>query len=134
MDDRDVERRVVGPGFHEDVYALVRRVPPGRVTTYGDVATVLGSPRVARHVGWALAALGRAAAAPGVPAPPWHRVINGRGAISYKGDTARGALQEALLAAEGVALDEAGRVIGFDALRWSFADVVIGPLGRQAPD
>ena len=44
-------------GFHQRVYQVVGQVPIGRVTTYGDVATVLGSPRVARHVGWALAAL-----------------------------------------------------------------------------
>lgn len=125
MSDRDLERRVVGPGFHDDVYALVRTVPAGRVTTYGDVATVLGSPRVARHVGWALAALGRTPRAVGDEVP-WHRVINGRGAISYKGDTERGALQEALLAAEGVALSPTGRVEGFAALRWTFPDVIVG--------
>lgn len=97
------EPRIVGPGFNRRVYAVVRTVPPGAVTTYGDVATILGSPRVARHVGFALAALDD----PGVP---WHRVINSRGRISFKGDTARGRLQRALLEQEGVAFDAAGRV------------------------
>lgn len=95
--------RVVGPGFNRRVYAVVRQVPAGRVTTYGDVATVLGSPRVARHVGFALAALDD-------PAVPWHRVINAQGRVSLKGDVARGAVQQALLEAEGVVFDAAGRV------------------------
>lgn len=106
------ERRVVGPGFHEQVYELVRQVPRGRVTTYGDVASALGSPRVARHVGWALAALRDVDV-------PWHRVINSRGSLSFKGDTARGVLQRGLLEAEGVSFDAAGRV-PLRALRWVF--------------
>jgi len=97
------EPRVVGPGFHRRVYAAVRTVPAGAVTTYGDVATLLGSPRVARHVGFALAALDD-------PAVPWHRVINSQGRISFKGDMARGQAQRALLASEGVAFDARDRV------------------------
>lgn len=95
--------RVVGPGFNARVYEVVRRVPAGSVTTYGDVATILGSPRVARHVGFALAALQE-------PDVPWHRVINSRGHISFRGDVSRGALQRTLLEVEGVAFDAAGRV------------------------
>ena len=51
------EPRVIGPGFYARVYAVVRQVPAGRVTTYGQVATLLGSPRVACQVGPALSAL-----------------------------------------------------------------------------
>lgn len=98
-----VEDRVVGPGFHEQVYAVVRRVPRGRLTTYGDVATVLGSPRVARHVGWALSAL-----ADGRQDVPWHRVINARGRISYRGDHWRAEDQLLRLAGEGVTPDAHG--------------------------
>jgi len=98
-----MERRVVGPGFNERVYAVVRLVPEGAVTTYGDVATVLGSPRVARHVGFALAALGERDV-------PWHRVINARGRISFKGDTGRAELQRALLVSEGVLFDDNGKM------------------------
>lgn len=97
------EPRVVGPGFNRRVYAVVRTVPPGAVTTYGDVATILGSPRVARHVGFALAALDD-------PSVPWHRVINSRGRISFKGDTGRGRVQRSLLEQEGVRFDAADRV------------------------
>jgi len=93
----------VSAGFHERVAAVVRTVPAGRVTTYGDVATVLGSPQVARHVGWALAAMDR-------PDVPWHRVINAQGRISARGDTGRVEVQHARLVAEGIRFDASGRV------------------------
>jgi len=112
--------RVVTPGFHARVYEVVRQVPPGRVTTYGDVATVLGSPRVARHVGWALAALPTER----VEEVPWHRVINARGTISFRGDPWRGEEQRLRLEAEGVAFDEVGRV-DLARLRWRY-DVLPG--------
>ena len=100
MNDGD---RVVTPGFHARVYAVVRQVPAGSVTTYGDVAAVLGSPRVARHVGWALAALQDQDV-------PWHRVINAQGRISARGEVGRASLQQQLLEAEGIEFDGAGKV------------------------
>jgi methylated-DNA-protein-cysteine methyltransferase-like protein len=105
MDDDD---RAVSAGFHDRVAAVVRRIPHGRVVTYGDVAAVLGSVRVARHVGWALAAMDR----PGVP---WHRVINAQGRISARGELGRVEEQHARLVSEGVVFDAAGRV---DLRRW----------------
>ncbi len=104
-------QRVVSPDFHRRVYGLVEFVPRGKVTTYGDLATLLGSPRVARHVGFALAALND-------PDIPWQRVINARGRISFKGDVARGELQRRLLEAEGLEFDDSGRVVGFQERRW----------------
>lgn len=65
-------------GFFARVYALVRRVPPGRVVTYGQVASMLGVPRGARAVGWALRALPEDVAA----RVPWHRVVGTGGRIS----------------------------------------------------
>jgi len=118
------ERRVVTEGFHRRVYEVVRRVPEGAVTTYGDVAAALGSPRVARHVGWALAALGEDTDV------PWHRVINAKGTISYRGDTGRGALQQALLEAEGVVFDPRGRV-DLKGLRHRFA---VGDQEASGPE
>ena len=101
MDD---EPRVTGPGFYDRVYSAVRTVPEGRVTTYGDVATVLGSPRVARQVGWALAALR------GTETDvPWQRVINAQGRISFKGDHWRAEDQARLLLGEGIVFDDSGR-------------------------
>lgn len=108
-------KRIVGPGLHQTVFDLVRQVPAGRVTTYGDVAGLLGSRRVARHVGYALAGLTD-------PSVPWHRVINAGGRISFKGDTVRGIQQRALLEAEGIEFDAQDRV-DLKALRWTFPAV-----------
>jgi methylated-DNA-protein-cysteine methyltransferase-like protein len=65
-------------GFFARVYALVRRVPRGRVVTYGQLAAMLGVPRGARAVGWALRALPEDVAA----RVPWHRVVGTGGRIS----------------------------------------------------
>lgn len=100
--------RVVGPGFHERVYAVVKRVPAGFVTTYGDVAEALGLRRAARQVGYALAALDESRGD-----VPWHRVVSGRGEISHAG----AARQIGLLAREGIRVDGAQRIRGFDAAR-----------------
>lgn len=101
-------KRIVGPGFHDQVYRVVIQVPAGFVTTYGDVATVLGMRSVARHVGYALA---------GLPSErrdvPWHRVVNGRGRISHA-DPGR---QRALLHDEGVSVNDDGRIVDFSQVR-----------------
>lgn len=112
-----LEPRVVSPGFRERVYRLVRRIPVGYVATYGQIATLLGSPRVARHVGFALAAC------PSARRPvPWHRVINAQGRISHRGDVVRAHEQRERLEAEGVVFDERERV-DLKRHRWPFAGV-----------
>ena len=89
--------------FYQRVYALVRSVPPGRVTTYGAIAWALGRPGWARQVGWAMAALD---GDHGVPA---HRVVNARGGLS--GDPFGGcASRRAQLQAEGVTFLADGRI------------------------
>ena len=107
--------------FHERVYAVVRLVPMGSVTTYGDVGAVMGGPRLARQVGWALAALRDDATAE--DHVPWHRVINARGAISHRGDFARGQEQLERLEAEGVFFGPDGRC-DLPALRWPFRELL----------
>jgi methylated-DNA-protein-cysteine methyltransferase-like protein len=67
--------------FFARVYALVRRVPRGRVVTYGQVAAMLGVPRGARAVGWAMRALPEELGA----RVPWHRVVGAGGRISPRG-------------------------------------------------
>ena len=90
---------------HQRFYDVVRRVPAGRVTTYGAVAAEAGLPGRARQVGYAMAAVRER---DGVP---WHRVVNARGAISPRSaGTAGERIQRALLEAEGVRFDAAGRV------------------------
>ena len=101
------------PPFHRAVYRLVRKVPRGKVVTYGQVAAILGHPRAARAVGQALRLLPRNL----LGVVPWQRVINAAGAISHRGDVLRPDLQRELLAAEGVRFDRSGRV-DLERLRW----------------
>lgn len=89
------------PDFYEAVYRVVRDIPPGRVMTYGQIATILGAPRAARAVGYAM----RASKNSDVP---WQRVINGKGEISGKEAGERPILQRELLDDEGVEFDAAG--------------------------
>jgi methylated-DNA-protein-cysteine methyltransferase-like protein len=84
-------------GFFLRVYGVVRRIPPGRVATYGQVAALVGTPRGARAVGWALRALDEAAAA----RIPWHRVVNALGGISPRPGLSP-QVQRRRLRAEGV--------------------------------
>lgn len=84
-------------GFFARVYALVRRVPRGRVVTYGQVAALLGVPRGARAVGWALRGLD----ARREKTVPWHRVVGQGGKISLR-EGPGGLLQRHRLRAEGV--------------------------------
>jgi methylated-DNA-protein-cysteine methyltransferase-like protein len=85
------------PGFFERVYAAVRRIPRGRVVTYGALARLLGVPRGARAVGWAL----RALPAGKESRVPWHRVVGHGGRISPRAG-AGPYLQRRRLKAEGV--------------------------------
>jgi len=86
------------PKFARAVYALVRRIPRGRVVTYGQVAALLGHPRAARAVGTALANL----PAPLLRVVPWQRVVNAAGRVSIRGGLERPDLQRELLELEGV--------------------------------
>jgi methylated-DNA-protein-cysteine methyltransferase-like protein len=98
--------------FFAHVYVLVRHIPPGKVATYGQIARLLGQPRAARTVGWALHSLPE-----GKPVP-WQRVINARGMVSLGAGRDGAALQRALLEEEGVIFDERGRV-DLDVFGWA---------------
>jgi len=91
-----------------EYYRIVRRIPRGRVATYGGVALVTGKPRGARQVGYALAALRGAR-----HDVPWQRVLGARprgmAAISIL-DPVGAAVQRKLLEDEGVRFDDRGRV------------------------
>ena len=95
--------------FFERVWAVVRDVPPGRVTTYGHVARHLGVGRGARAVGWALKAVAQSDAGPLFV--PCHRVVNREGALSGRLHFETPTVMEERLRAEGVAFDGAGRVV-----------------------
>jgi methylated-DNA-protein-cysteine methyltransferase-like protein len=89
---------------YERIYAVVRRIPKGRVATYGQVAVLAAMPRRARQVGYALHALTEAARV------PWHRVINAKGEISPRAEPGYDHLQRVLLEREGIRFDAAGRI------------------------
>src|SRR5688500_12317740 len=94
--------------FKRRVLAAVRRIPPGRVATYGDIAALAGSPRAWRAVG----SIMRECRDPGVPC---HRVIGSAGAL---GGYSSLPLKRDLLRAEGIELT-AARVRRFAAVRWA---------------
>ncbi len=87
------------------IYAVVARIPRGRVATYGQVAALAGLPRQARLVGYALHGL------PDGSRLPWHRVINAQGRVSPRSDERPSeGLQRHLLEEEGVLFDLRGNV------------------------
>jgi methylated-DNA-protein-cysteine methyltransferase related protein len=96
------------PGTRSDsyarIYAVIRRIPHGRVATYGQVAALAGLAGHARQVGYALHAL------PAATAVPWHRVINAAGGVSRRASPGAELTQRQLLEEEGIAFDLRGRV------------------------
>ena len=98
--------------FFARVYAVVRLIPPGRVTTYGAIARYIGSPQSARMVGWAM---NSSHAQPGfVPA---HRVINRNGMLTGKHHFGGPMVMQELLESEGIRIVD-DRVVDFDLLFW----------------
>lgn len=99
--------------FYEAVYRVVRKVPKGRVMTYGQIAAILGAPRAARAVGYAMRA--------SPDRIPWQRVINRKGQISARSQVERPILQKMLLESEGVHFDASG-TCDLERLRWEPRD------------
>jgi O-6-methylguanine DNA methyltransferase len=97
--------------FTHRVLSVVRRIPPGRVATYGDVAALAGRPRAARAVGNIMKGCGR-------PDVPCHRVIAAGGRLGGYGGNEM--LKRSLLAAEGIIVSGA-RVRELDRVRWTKA-------------
>jgi methylated-DNA-protein-cysteine methyltransferase-like protein len=94
-------RLSVSTKFFSRVYALVRKIPRGRVVTYGQIARTLGMPRGARTVGWAMRVCDDDV--------PWHRVVNARGRISVR-PTNGYHEQRARLKEERVKFDREGKI------------------------
>ena len=93
------------------MWDVVAQIPPGRVTTYGDIAEHLGARSAARTVGWAL----NAAMGSGLPC---HRVVNRFGALTGKRHFEGPHVMEERLRSEGVTFTEEGHV-DLDAHRWA---------------
>ena len=108
-------RRPVAPkdtDFSRRVLSVVRRIPPGRVASYGEVAKLAGRPRAARAVGNIMRGCGR-------PDVPCHRVIAAGGRLGGYGGSE--ALKRSLLVAEGIVVS-GSRVRELDRVRWQALD------------
>lgn len=95
--------------FQQRIFQILAAIPLGKVTTYGDIARLAGSPRAARQVGGVLKRL------PAGSKLPWHRVINRLGEISLTGDDLD--RQRHALLNEGVEVSPEGK-IALKHYRW----------------
>ena len=98
--------------FFEQVYEVARQIPPGRVTSYGAIAAVLGTKLSARMVGWAMNSSHLA-----TPEVPAHRVVNRNGLLSGRHHFETPDQMQQLLEAEGVVV-EGDAVKDFKRLFW----------------
>ena len=117
--------------LYRDIWKVVRRIPRGKVATYGQVSALAGRPGQPRLVGYALHRL------PADSPVPWHRVINARGQVSTRSASSSGyaePLQQAMLRREGIFFDSHGR-LDLDEYRWKPRRLI--PLGggrRTGPE
>jgi len=109
--------------FRARVLSAVRRIPPGRVATYGDIAARAGKPRASRAVGNIM----RTCNDPGVPC---HRVIAAGGALGGYGGNLQ--IKRELLRVEGVEVGM-GRIRAFERLRWRPTPRSRGKSGSSGP-
>lgn len=96
------------PASRDHVFALTRRIPRGRVSTFGDLAHLSGNPRAARQVGWALSLI------PEGLDVPWWRVVKSEGLLPFHNHRE---LQADLLRQEGIQVDTEGR-LDLERYRW----------------
>lgn len=102
-----------GKTFGERVVELALTIPKGRVTTYGDLARAAGgTPMTAQSVS---GILGRAEAA-GIKGIPWHRIVYSGGKVWLPEE--HEAKRLALYKKEGIEIDDRGRVIDFEDIRY----------------
>lgn len=97
--------------FYDQVYDIVRRIPPGRVTSYGAIANFLGSKSSARMVGYAM---NHAHQLSDIPA---HRVVNRKGLLTGKHHFHPNDLMQQLLESEGIEVEN-DQIIHFDQVFW----------------
>jgi methylated-DNA-protein-cysteine methyltransferase-like protein len=96
----------------EKIYEMVRKIPKGKVTSYGIIADTIGTRTTARMVGWAMNA--SHVAKPKVPA---HRVVNRNGLLTGRHHFATPTLMQDLLEAEGIKIVE-NQIINFEKHCW----------------
>jgi len=98
--------------FFEKVYEIARKIPYGKVTSYGAIAKHLGAARSARMVGWAMNASGKDDTVPA------HRVVNRVGLLSGKHHFQGTNLMQQLLESEGVEIID-NKIVNFESLFWN---------------
>lgn len=103
--------------FFEQVYAIVRLIPEGKVTSYGAIAKTLGTPKSSRMVGWAMNA------AHNDQSIPAHRVVNRNGLLTGKMHFSTPTSMEEALKAEGVVVEN-DQVKDFQEVFWNPASIV----------
>ncbi len=114
------------PGVaYRRIYAVVRRIPRGRIASYGQVAALAGLPGRARQVGYAMHAL------PNGSDVPWYRVVNAEGAISRRRVPGAELSQRLLLEREGVRFGPRGRA-SFATFGWKPRRSRITPKGPSS--
>ncbi|HKO77465.1 MAG TPA: MGMT family protein [Flavobacterium sp.] len=97
--------------FFERVYAVVRQIPYGKVTSYGAIAKVLGAARSARMVGWAMNAAHK------LEDVPAHRVVNRKGLLTGKHHFDGTNLMQQLLESEGIVVED-NQIMNFESVFW----------------
>jgi methylated-DNA-protein-cysteine methyltransferase related protein len=104
-------------GYRERVFEIVRRIPSGRVMTYGQLAEILGEGYTARTVGFVMHSADESV--------PWQRVINAQGACSTGRVIVPPDLQQRMLVSEGVVFDAKGRC-DLSRYRWTPEEYAAG--------
>lgn len=106
-----MENKAISDSFFDRVYAIVRQIPCGRVTTYGAIAKALGTARSARMVGWAMNA------SHGLEDVPAHRVVNRNGLLTGKHHFEGTNLMQQLLESEGVSVID-NQIVDLEMYFW----------------
>jgi methylated-DNA-protein-cysteine methyltransferase-like protein len=111
--------------FFQRVYAVARKIPKGRVTSYGAIADYLGTRLSARMVGWAMNGCGNA-----YPPVPAHRVLNRNGLLTGKHHFASPTLMCEMLEAEGIEVEQ-DKVLNFDERFWNPMTELKDPITKK---
>ena len=106
-----MKNSAISDSFFERVYAIVRQIPYGRVTSYGAIAKALGTARSARMVGWAMNA------SHGLEDVPAHRVVNRKGLLTGKHHFDGTNLMQQLLESEGIKIQD-NQILDLDKYYW----------------
>lgn len=99
--------------FYDKVYEVVRLIPAGKVTSYGAIATYLGTAQSSRMVGWAMNNAGLQ-----FPYVPAHRVVNRNGLLTGKHHFGSSTIMQELLEAEGIQVID-DQIIDFEKHFWN---------------